>query len=81
MEEVASTPKLVDPADVDARSGLTATLPRSDIETALQDERRRPVPRDARIQNGERDDRAVKVTWSRAELENSSGAPAAKRSR
>ena len=70
MEEVASTPKLVDPADVDAKSGLTATLPRSDIETALQDEAGADLFLEiARIQNGERDDRTVKVTWSRQELE------------
>src|SRR5512133_1887910 len=70
MEEVASTPKLVDPADVDATSGLTATLPRSDIETALQDEAGADLFLEiARIQNGERDDRTVKVTWSREELE------------
>jgi len=70
MEEVASTPKLVDPADVDAKSGLTATLPRSDIETALQDEAGADLFLEiARIQNGERDDRTVKVTWSREELE------------
>jgi hypothetical protein len=70
MEEVASTPKLVDPADVDAKSGLTATLPRSDIETALKDEAGADLFLEiARIQNGERDDRTVKVTWSREELE------------
>lgn len=70
MEEVASTPKLVDPADVDAKSGLTATLPRSDIETALTDEAGADLFLEiARIQNGERDDRTVKVTWSREELE------------
>lgn len=70
MEEVASTPKLVDPADVDAKSGLTATLPRSDIETALNDEAGADLFLEiARIQNGERDDRTVKVTWSREELE------------
>ena len=70
MDEVASTPKLVDPADVDAKGGLTATLPRSDIEFALQDEAGADLFLEiARIQNGERDDRTVKVAWERSELE------------
>ena len=37
MEEVAGTAKLVDTAAVGAGSALTATLPRTDIEAALQD--------------------------------------------
>jgi hypothetical protein len=70
MEEVASTPKLVDPADVDAKGGLTATLPRSDIESALQDDAGADLLLEiARIQNGERDDRKVRVAWEKSELE------------
>jgi hypothetical protein len=70
MEEVASTPKLVDPAAGDAEGGLTATVPRSDIQTALQDDAGADLFLEiARIQNGERDDRTVKVSWERAELE------------
>jgi hypothetical protein len=70
MEEVASTPKLVDPADVDAKGALTATFPRAHIEAALQDDAGADLFLEiARIQNGERDDRKVKVTWERSELE------------
>jgi len=70
MEEVASTPKLVDPADVDAKGGLTATLPRSDIELALKDDAGADLLLEiARIQNGERDDRKVRVAWEKSELE------------
>ena len=70
MEEVASTPKLVDPADVDAKGGLTATLPRSDIESALQNDAGADLLLEiARIQNGERDDRKVRVAWEKSELE------------
>jgi hypothetical protein len=70
MEEVASTPKLVDPADVDAKGGLTATLPRSDIELALKDDAGADLLLEiARIQNGERDDRKVRVVWEKSELE------------
>jgi len=70
MEEVASTPKLVDPAAGDADGALTATVPRSDIQTALQDDAGADLFLEiARIQNGERDDRRVKVAWERAELE------------
>jgi hypothetical protein len=70
MEEVASTPKLVDPTAITAEGALTATLPRADIEAALHDD----VGADlfleiARIQNGERNDRTVKVAWTRSELE------------
>ena len=70
MEEVASTPKLVDPAALDAEGALSATVPRSDIETALQDDAGADLFLEiARIQNGERDDRTVKVAWERADLE------------
>jgi hypothetical protein len=70
MEEVASTPKLVDPADVDAKGALTATFPRSHIEAALQHDAGADLFLEiARIQNGERDDRKVKVAWERSELE------------
>src|SRR3989442_12958384 len=70
MEEVASTPKLVDPADVGAKGALTATLPRSDIEAALQDDAGADLFLEiARIQNGERDDRTVKVAWERSDLQ------------
>lgn len=70
MEEVASTPKLVDPATLDAEGALSATVPRSDIETALQDDAGADLFLEiARIQNGERDDRTVKVAWGRGELE------------
>jgi hypothetical protein len=71
MEVVASTAKLVDPAGFDAEGGLSATLPRSEIETALQDDAGADLLLEiARIQNGERDDRKVKVAWERADLEN-----------
>jgi hypothetical protein len=70
MEVVASTAKLVDPAAFDPEGGLTATLPRSDIETALQDDAGADLFLEiARIQNGERDDRKVKVAWERGDLE------------
>ena len=70
MEEVAGTAKLVDPAAVGAGSALTATLPRSDIEAALQDEAGADLFLEiARIQNGERNDRRIKVEWSREDLE------------
>jgi hypothetical protein len=70
MAEVAGTARLVDPAAVGAGSALTATLPRSDLEAALQD----PAGADlfleiARIENGERNDRRITVEWSREDLE------------
>jgi hypothetical protein len=69
MEEVASTPKLVDPAAF-GEGGLSATLPRSEIETALRDDAGADLFLEiARIQNGERDDRTVKVAWERNDLE------------
>ena len=70
MEEVAGTAKLVDTAAVGAGSTLTATLPRSDIEAALQDQAGADLFLEiARIQNGERNDRRIKVEWSREDLE------------
>jgi hypothetical protein len=69
MDEVASTPKLVDQA-VDATGGLTATVPRSQIESALHDDAGADLFLEiARIQNGERDDRTVKIAWERKDLE------------
>lgn len=70
MEEVASTAKLVDAGAVDAQSGLTATLPRSDVEAALQDDAGADLFLEiARIQNGERNDRTIKVAWDRSDLQ------------
>jgi hypothetical protein len=70
MEEVASTPKLVDSAAGGAKGALTATLPRLQIESALQDDAGADLFLEiARIQNGERDDRTVKVAWERPDLE------------
>src|SRR4051812_10402532 len=70
MEEVAGTAKLADPAAVGARSALTATLARSDIEAALQDDAGADLFLEiARIQNGERNDRRIKVAWTREDLE------------
>jgi hypothetical protein len=70
MEEVASTPKLVDQGAADTTGGLTATLPRSEIEAALHDDAGADLFLEiARIQNGERDDRTVKVAWERKDLE------------
>jgi hypothetical protein len=70
MEEVAGTARLVDPAAVGAGSALTATLPRTDIEAALQDEAGADLFLEiARIQNGERNDRRIKVEWSHEDLE------------
>lgn len=70
MEEVAGTAKLVDPAAVGAGSALTATLPRTDIEAALHDEAGADLFLEiARIQNGERNDRRIKVAWERGDLE------------
>ena len=70
MEEVASTPKLVDPTAFAAEGALTATLPRSDIEAAVQDDAGADLLLEiARIQNGERDDRKIKVSWQKDELE------------
>src|ERR1043166_757472 len=69
MEEVAGTARLADPEAVGA-SALTATLPRSDIEAALQDDEGADLFLEiARIQNGERDDRRIKVAWTREDLE------------
>jgi hypothetical protein len=70
MEVVASTPKLVDPADVDAKGAPSATFPRADIEAALRDDAGADLFLEiARIQNGERDDRKIKVAWERSDLE------------
>jgi len=70
MAEVAGTAKLVDPAAVGAGSALTATLPRSDIEAALQDEAGADLFLEiARIENGERNDRRIAIEWSREDLE------------
>lgn len=70
MEEVAGTAKLVDPAAVGGGSALTATLPRSDIEAALEDDAGADLFLEiARIQNGERNDRRIKIAWSRDDLE------------
>ena len=70
MEEVAGTAKLVDTAAVGTGNALTATLPRSDIEAALQDDAGADLFLEiARIQNGERNDRRIKVEWSREDLE------------
>ena len=70
MEEVASTAKLVDAGAVEPQQGLTATLPRSDVEAALQDDAGADLFLEiARIQNGERDDRTIKVAWDRSDLQ------------
>jgi len=70
MEEVASTAKLVDAGAVEPQQGLTATLPRSDVEAALQDDAGSDLFLEiARIQNGERDDRTIKVAWDRSDLQ------------
>ena len=81
MEEVASTAKLVDAGAVDAQSGLTATLPRSDVEAALQDEAGADLFLEiARIQNGERNDRTIKVAWDAVGSAGAAQARAATRS-
>jgi hypothetical protein len=71
MDEVAGKAKLVDVDSLDAESrALTATISRSHIETALADDEGADLRLEiARIQNGERDDRAVSVAWERADLE------------
>ena len=71
MDEVAGKAKLVDAESLDAASrALTATISRSHIETALADDEGADLRLEiARIQNGERDDRAVTVAWERADLE------------
>src|SRR6266496_2457810 len=71
MEEVASTAKLVDAPAFDVGGGApTATFPRSEIEAAVQDDAGVDLFLEiARIQNGERDDRTVKVAWERSDLE------------
>jgi len=70
MEEVAGTARLVDPTAVGASTALTATLPRSEIEAALQDEAGADLLLEiARIEDGERNDRRIKVEWSRDDLE------------
>ena len=70
MEEVASTPKLVDPTAITAEDALTATLPRADIEAALADDAGADLFLEiASIQNGERNDRRIKVAWTKDELE------------
>ena len=70
MAEVAGTARLVDPAAVGAGSALTATLPRSDLEAALQDEAGADLFLEiARIQNGERNDRRIAIACTREDLE------------
>ena len=70
MEEVASKARLVDAEAVSADSALTATLPRTDIESALQDDAGADLFLEvARIENGERNDRTVKVEWTREDLQ------------
>jgi hypothetical protein len=81
MDEVAGKAKLVDAESLDAESrALTATIPRSHIESALADDEGADLRLEiARIQNGDRDDRVVNVSWERADLEellrNASGDP------
>src|SRR6266545_4571150 len=71
MDKVASTVKLVDAESPNAEGrALTATVPRSQIEAALADDAGADLRLEiARIQNGERDDRVVDVSWDRADLE------------
>jgi hypothetical protein len=71
MDEVAGKAKLVDAGSLDAESrALTATIPRSHIESALADDEGADLRLEiARIQNGDRDDRVVNVSWERADLE------------
>ena len=71
MDEVASRVKLVDAESPNAEGHvLTATVPRSQIEAALADDAGADLRLEiARIQNGERDDRVVDVSWDRADLE------------
>jgi hypothetical protein len=80
MEEVAGTAKLVDPDALGADRALTATLPRSNLEAALQDEAGADLYLEiARIQDGERNDRRIRVEWEHDDLaqllDGSSGDP------
>jgi hypothetical protein len=71
MNEVAGKAKLVDAESLDTESrALTATIPRSHIESALADDQGADLRLEiARIQNGDRDDRVVNISWERGDLE------------
>jgi hypothetical protein len=71
MDEVASTARLVDEAALAARGRtLTATLPRSEVQSALEDgEFADLILEVARIDGTLREDRALNVAWDRDDLE------------
>jgi hypothetical protein len=70
MEEIASTAKLVDTIAPDAAHPLTATVPRSQVEAALEEDGSADLILDvARIHDGEREDRTATISWKRPDLE------------
>jgi hypothetical protein len=71
MDEVASTARLVDEAAFAAQGRtLTATLPRSEVQSALEDgEFADLILEVARIDGTMREDRALNVAWDREDLE------------
>jgi hypothetical protein len=70
MEEVASTAKLVDTIAPDDGHALTATIPRSQVEAALEEGASADLILDiARIHDGDREDRTATIAWERPDLE------------
>jgi hypothetical protein len=70
MEEVASTAKLVDTIAPDDGRALTATIPRSQVEAALEEGGSADLILDvARIHDGDWEDRTATISWERADLE------------
>jgi hypothetical protein len=69
MDEISTKAKLVDSAA--AGPGLTVTLPRSEVDEALQAEDGEPelLLDVVRATNGHREQRRVAVAWDRADLE------------
>jgi hypothetical protein len=69
MDEVSTKAKLVDSAE--AGPGLTVTLPRSEVDEALQagEDESELLLDVVRATNGQREQRRVAVAWDRADLE------------
>ena len=70
MDEVASTARLVDEAAFAAKARtLTATLPRSEVESALEDGEFADLMLEvARIDGTVREDRALNIAWDRDDI-------------
>ena len=76
MDEVSTKAKLVDAAE--SAPGLTVTLPRSEVDEALQaGEGESELLLDVvRATNGHKEQRRVAVAWDRADLERLARGPA-----